>query len=219
MYKTMGLQQRRDDLTHDQYVDHWLNVHAPMSTAVEDLLGYVSNEVIVTGEGVAVERTHPEFGRLLDGIAQLHFAEQDSLMQMAQRPEVKKWFEDGPNFVGLRTGFIAREEVLKTPEREGNPYKAFCFMKQQHSSLNDVLTSFSHAEPGLVIDHLEVATGSTNLAGFEVPDMDLAVELWGSSVEEVVGAANRLRYLVDGLAEFVGVIITFERVIKLPDQG
>jgi hypothetical protein len=212
MFKTTGLQVRRDGLTHQQYVDHWLNIHAPMSDGVDGLRGYVSNEVVLAGAGVGVPCSHPDFGATLDGIAQLHFDTQDGLMRMAETPQVQAWFADGPNFVGLRTGFVVEETVVRSPGVGAArlPFKAFCFVNAPVQVIDVV------GDGALVRSRVAGVTGSTNLPGFEVPDVTQVVELWAVTQDGVVEAARAFGAEVPGA--LVGVVITRERIIHQPPQ-
>lgn len=218
MFKSTGLQVRRDGMTHQQYVDHWLGVHAPMSDGVDGLRGYVSNEVVLAGAAVGVPCTHPDFGATLDGIAQLHFDTQDGLMRMAEAPKVQEWFADGPNFVGLRTGFVVEETVVRSPGvgAERLPFKAFCFVSGDAAAIDAAQKDL--AEPGaLVRSRVAVVTGSTNLPGFEVPDIDHVVELWAADQAGAVEAARQFGAALSPAA-LVGVVITRERIIHQPPQ-
>lgn len=218
MFKSTGLQVRRDGMTHQQYVDHWLGVHAPMSDGVDGLRGYVSNEVVLAGAAVGVPCTHPDFGATLDGIAQLHFDTQDGLMRMAEAPKVQEWFSDGPNFVGLRTGFVVEETVVRSPGvgAERLPFKAFCLVAGDAAAIDAAQKDL--AEPGaLVRSRVAVVTGSTNLPGFEVPDIDHVVELWAADQTGAVEAARQLGAVLSP-AILVGVVITRERIIHQPPQ-
>lgn len=217
MFKSFGMQIAREGLGHAGYVDHWLNVHAPMSRDVHDLMGYVANEVVLAGSALSVPRLDQNFGGQLDGIAQLHFHTEDGLRHMAERPEVARWFEDGPNFVGLRTGFVAEEEVILRPDRQGRKYKAIAFLAAVADVPAGIRSVAGRFPSGLVLSRLGSPTGSTNLPGLEVPAMDYAVELWGS---DVAGATARLDALVPAIAPFArlaAAVIVHEHVIKLPE--
>lgn len=214
MFKSFGMQIAREGLSHDGYVDYWLNVHAPMSQGVHDLMGYVSNEVVRAGNRLAIAREDMSFGAQLDGIAQLHFATEDGLRRMAERPEVMKWFEDGPNFVGMRTGFIAEEHVLAVPRREGNPFKAIGFLACETSP--EVALRRIVPEDGLVLSRLGEPTGSTNLPGLEVPDMDYALEVWGRDAEQAEAVLAALVARLEGKVRLVAAVVVHERVILLP---
>ncbi|WP_068086453.1 EthD domain-containing protein [Novosphingobium rosa] len=217
MFKTTGLQIRRDGLTHRHYVDHWLNVHAPLSQAVEGLRGYVTNEVVLAGRAVGIGVSHPGFGADLDGIAQLHVETEDGVARMAATPEGERWFTDGPNFVGLRTGFLVEEHVVRPPGvGAARPaFKAICFARG-----GEVVDALADAAvPGaLVRSRVVEVTGSTNLPGFEVPEIDRVIELWDHTGEGATAAGQRLHDALAVVGGLVGVVITHERVIQQPDQ-
>ena len=219
MFKTFGLQVRRDGLDHAGYVRHWLGVHAPMCEGVAALRGYVANEVIRAGDALAVARTHPQFGATLDGIAQLHVDTQDGLARLAEPPEVQRWFEDGPNFVGQRTGFLTAEQVVRSPDRAGRPIKAIGFVHGDATRLEAVIRALAGQEPGgLVYSTVDTVTGSTNLPGFEVPDITGAVELWAVDEAEAEAALVRLATALNDAGTLVGAVVTREHVIRMPPQ-
>jgi uncharacterized protein (TIGR02118 family) len=64
--KEIWLIQRRDGMTRQAFVDHWLHVHAPLALASRPgLVQYVAN---------VVEARLSETGERWDGIAELHYA-------------------------------------------------------------------------------------------------------------------------------------------------
>ena len=64
--KEIWLLQRREGMTRQAFVDHWLHVHAPLALAIRPgLVQYVAN---------VVEARLSESGERWDGIAELHYA-------------------------------------------------------------------------------------------------------------------------------------------------
>ena len=110
MYKSFGLQVRLPGKTHAEYVDHWVNVDAPMSAGIAPLQGYVLNEVI--GNVPVAGMPELEILAEIDGIAQIWFVGKGGLAELAEIPAVQRWFQDGPNFVGNRMGFSRRRKRL-----------------------------------------------------------------------------------------------------------
>lgn len=45
MIKIIGTAYKRDDFTHDEFFDYWMNIHAPISREAPGLRGYVVSEV------------------------------------------------------------------------------------------------------------------------------------------------------------------------------
>lgn len=222
MFKTFGLQVRRPDFSHADYVNYWLNVHAPLCRNVQQLRGYVANEVLRAGALPGIEMTHPQFGSTLDGVAQLHVETRDGLQRLAEAPEVQRWFSDGPNFVGMRTGFLTEECVLAEPgtsQRQG--FKAICFLRAAGEAdaywrrLRDWAPQVSG---GLVCSRIDTVTGSTNLPGFEVPSVDAAVEVWAADEPQAVQAVAALQRQLGAHGALVSALITRETVIRMPLQ-
>src|SRR5437762_12288687 len=53
MIKSVGLLTRKDGLTHEDFVRHWLEVHAPLAHAVPGVRRYVQSHIVE-------ERTRPD---------------------------------------------------------------------------------------------------------------------------------------------------------------
>ena len=70
MIKTIGTAYKRDDFTHDEFFDYWMNVHAPISRQAPGLRGYVVTELLrrIGGELEKV-RAHIEGGDAALGLA------------------------------------------------------------------------------------------------------------------------------------------------------
>jgi uncharacterized protein (TIGR02118 family) len=43
MIKILGLLTRKDGITHEQFVHHWFDIHAPLALAVPGIRGYVQS--------------------------------------------------------------------------------------------------------------------------------------------------------------------------------
>jgi uncharacterized protein (TIGR02118 family) len=48
MIKMLGLLTRKPHLTHEQFVDHWLNIHGPLALAVPGVRRYVQSHIVDT---------------------------------------------------------------------------------------------------------------------------------------------------------------------------
>jgi len=67
MIKVLGLLTRKDGITHEQFVKHWLEIHAPLAHAVPGIRRYVQSHILDT-------RTRPDIPETavqVDGIAEL----------------------------------------------------------------------------------------------------------------------------------------------------
>jgi hypothetical protein len=66
MIKSVSLLTRKDGLTHEDFVKHWLDVHAPLAHAVPGVRRYVQSHIVE-------ERTRPDIPSTdveIDGIVQ-----------------------------------------------------------------------------------------------------------------------------------------------------
>jgi hypothetical protein len=104
---------RRPDLTHEQFLDHWLTRHADLAKGVPGLTGAVFNTVL--SEIGSDESPWREF----DGIAETWWETgPDDLGGKPSSPEADKWMGDASNFLDLpRCRTIASiEHVLIEPK-------------------------------------------------------------------------------------------------------
>ena len=108
MIKTIGLLTRRDDWTHERFMKHWVEVHAPLAHAVPGLRRYVQNHI-------AGERTRadiPATDVAIDGIAELWFDDQAALEAAAKTPEMKALHADGALFIGRIRSYVVEEKTV-----------------------------------------------------------------------------------------------------------
>lgn len=186
MYKSCGIQVRLEGKTHEQFMDHWINVHAAKSKGIgpeDGLYGYVNNEVLgfVTPEG------YPKLEILdqVDGIAQMWFDQIDGLQALGASPQVQAWFSDGPNYCGNRLGLTLEENVIKTPgisPRAAEKLFLFLQLKEEYgfSALDQAVRSLPEMPfvTGLCVSRVAAENASVNLPAFTAPRIDAVVELW-----------------------------------------
>ena len=75
MIKTIGLLTRKDGWTHEQFMKHWVEIHAPLALAVPGLRRYVQNHI----QGERTRADIPATDVEIDGIAELWFDDQAAL--------------------------------------------------------------------------------------------------------------------------------------------
>src|SRR5437764_11788840 len=108
MIKTVGLLTRRSGATHEQFVKHWVGIHAPLAHKVPGLRRYVQNHI--TGE-----RTRADIEAIaleIDGIAELWFDDQAALETASRTPEMKALHADGALFIGRIKSYIVEEKTI-----------------------------------------------------------------------------------------------------------
>jgi uncharacterized protein (TIGR02118 family) len=108
MIKTVGLLTRKPGWTHEQFMKHWVEVHAPLALAVPGLRRYVQNHIRGERTRADIETTAVE----VDGIAELWFDDQAALEKAAQSPEMKALHADGATFIGRIKSWAVEERIV-----------------------------------------------------------------------------------------------------------
>jgi len=108
MIKTIGLLTRKDGFTHEAFVRHWVEVHAPLAHAVPGLRRYVQNHIRSTRGRPDI----PDHAIELDGIAELWFDDQSALEAAARSPEMKALQADGTKFIGRIKSYVIEEKTI-----------------------------------------------------------------------------------------------------------
>lgn len=108
MIKTVGLLTRKPGWTHEQFMKHWVEVHAPLALAVPGLRRYVQNHIVGERRRSDIEETAVE----IDGIAELWFDDRAALDKASQSPEMKALHADGAKFIGRLKSWVVEEKVV-----------------------------------------------------------------------------------------------------------
>ncbi len=99
--------RRNPDLSHDEFVDHWLNTHRPLALAHHPgLIGYVAN---------VVDEVLSDSAPALDGIGELYFASPEALRdEMFESPRGEAIIRaDIERFIAHTSAYLATEYVQK----------------------------------------------------------------------------------------------------------
>lgn len=108
MIKTIGLLARKPGWTHEQFMKHWVEVHAPLAHAVPGLRRYVQNHI-------RDERTRGDIDALqveIDGVAELWFDDRAALEAAARTPEMRALHADGARFIGRIRSYVVDEKTI-----------------------------------------------------------------------------------------------------------
>jgi uncharacterized protein (TIGR02118 family) len=106
--KSISLLVRRPDLTHEQFVRHWVDVRAPLAHAVPGLRRYVQSHMVE-------ERPRPDIPSLdgeIDGIAELWYDDRESMARAIATPQARALHADGARFIGRIKTFTVEEHVV-----------------------------------------------------------------------------------------------------------
>src|SRR5215813_8292786 len=108
MIKTIGLLTRKDGWTHEQFVKHWIEVHAPLAHAVPGLRRYVQSHILEERHRPDIPTTDVE----IDGIAELWYDDREAMARANASPEAKALHADGALFIGRIKSFIVEEKFI-----------------------------------------------------------------------------------------------------------
>ena len=115
MIKTVGLLTRKNGWTHEQFMKHWVETHAPLAHKVPGLRRYVQNHIHGERTRADIEATAVE----IDGIAELWFDDQAALETASRTPEMKALHADGALFIGRIKSWIVEEKLIVVSARSG----------------------------------------------------------------------------------------------------
>ena len=103
--KRLGLVQKKQGMTDEQFRAHWLGVHAVLCTKLPGLRRYSVNLVD--------KARFPHFP--YDGFSELWFDDEPSLWAALESPEGKTLLADLPNFAGKIDPIISVETPIIWP--------------------------------------------------------------------------------------------------------
>ncbi len=100
--KHFGFITKKSGLSHEEFVDHWLNKHAVLVGKMPGLIRYSVN---------LVDRTRfPQFE--YDGFSELWYESEEARDASFESPEAKIVAADLPNFVERRFAILSQEHQI-----------------------------------------------------------------------------------------------------------
>ena len=108
MIKSVSLLTRKPELTHEQFVRHWLEIHAPLAYAVPGLRRYVQSHILEERTRADIPSTDVE----VDGIAELWYDDRAAMARAMASPEAKALHADGALFIGRIKSYVTEEKVI-----------------------------------------------------------------------------------------------------------
>jgi uncharacterized protein (TIGR02118 family) len=106
--KSLSLLVRKEGMTREQFTKHWVEVHAPLARAVPGVLRYVQSHILE-------DRKRPDVPPLdveIDGVAELWYADRESMARALASPEGKALYADGALFIGRIRTYTTEEKVI-----------------------------------------------------------------------------------------------------------
>ena len=105
MIKSISLLTRKAGMTHEQFMKHWVEIHAALAHAVPGIRRYVQTHILEERKRADIASTDVH----VDGIAELWYDDRDAMMKSAATPEAKALYADGALFIGHIKSFITEE--------------------------------------------------------------------------------------------------------------
>ena len=108
MIKRASLLARKPGMSHEEFVEHWAEVHAPMARACPGISRYTLTIV----KSSSTRKDVAPFEIQVDGIAELWFKDQAAFEAYSTSPATKRLRDDGATFIGREIDFVAEEKVI-----------------------------------------------------------------------------------------------------------
>jgi uncharacterized protein (TIGR02118 family) len=108
MIKSLSLLTRKPGMTREQFVKHWVEIHAPLALGVPGLRRYVQSHIVEV-------RQRPDIPTLdveIDGVAELWYDDRESMARALGSPEAKALHADGALFIGQIKTFTMEERII-----------------------------------------------------------------------------------------------------------
>jgi len=108
MIKRASLLARKPGMTHEEFVKHWVEVHAPLARACPGISRYTLTIV----KSSSTRKDVAPIDVQVDGIAELWFKSQADFDAYQASPATKRLRDDGATFIGREIDFVAEEKVI-----------------------------------------------------------------------------------------------------------
>jgi len=108
MVKSLSLLVRKDGMTHEQFMTHWVEIHGPLARKVPGLRRYVQSHIRDQRRRPDI----PDIGVEVDGIAETWYDDAEAMARAVATPEMKALHADGALFIGRIQSFITHEHVV-----------------------------------------------------------------------------------------------------------
>ena len=108
MIKRASLLARKPEISHEEFVKHWVEVHAPMARACPGISRYTLT--IIKSSSTRKDVAALEIQ--VDGIAELWFKDEAAFDSYQNSPATKRLRDDGATFIGREIDFVTEEKVV-----------------------------------------------------------------------------------------------------------
>jgi len=108
MIKSLTLLTRKAGLTHEEFMRHWVEIHAPLARKVPGIRRYVQTHLLEERKRPDIPSSDVE----IDGIAELWYDDQESMRKALASPEGKALYADGALFIGRVKTYTTEERQI-----------------------------------------------------------------------------------------------------------
>lgn len=108
LIKRVSLLARKPEISHEEFVKHWVEIHAPMARACPGISRYTLTIV----NSFSTRKDVTAFEIQVDGIAELWFKDQAAFDLYQNSPATKRLRDDGATFIGREIDFVTEEKVI-----------------------------------------------------------------------------------------------------------
>jgi uncharacterized protein (TIGR02118 family) len=108
MIKSVSLLSRKEGLSHEDFVRHWAEIHAPLAYACPGISRYTQTVV----KSWSIRKDVPGMDVTIDGIAELWFEDQSARDLFNASPATRRLSDDGALFIGREIDFVTEEKVI-----------------------------------------------------------------------------------------------------------
>ena len=101
MTKMIFVARKRADITEDEFITYWQQIHAPLVAAIPGIRQYVINPVLWSPSVVPV----------CDGLSEMWFDSRARLQEGLSSSEGRRMFADLTNFCSRDSGTVVVDEI------------------------------------------------------------------------------------------------------------
>jgi uncharacterized protein (TIGR02118 family) len=117
MIKVIALLSRKEGMTHEEFIDHWVNVHGPMGHDMPEVRRYVQSFVV--DQPTRGDVPQLQLDGDVDGIAEVWYDDREAQKRHRASPEAKRWHADGAKFIGrIRSIVVEEKEIVPLRPRK-----------------------------------------------------------------------------------------------------
>jgi uncharacterized protein (TIGR02118 family) len=106
--KRASLLQRKPGISHEEFVKHWVEIHAPLAHACPGIGRYTLTIV----KSASTRKDVAGYDIQVDGIAELWFKTQADYDAYSNSPATTRLRDDGATFIGREIDFVTEEKII-----------------------------------------------------------------------------------------------------------